>query len=430
MKLYALTCLLLAGLAASEKNYQGHHVLSTMAQTKQQVALLHNLRDNHDVVFLRDPSTMQSTDFVVPVEERAQVWNTLKDAGMAVTVQATDLQAQMDRDKRNNLVIAERSQRNHDPFPAHDAYYTLSQVNRYLANFEARFPRLAARKMMGRKTHENRTVYYMEIGTPGYNKPVIFIEGLAHAREWVSTASLLYTIHMMLQGYHSGEQAIREALTQYTWIIIPVVNPDGYEYTWNHDRLWRNNRRHFNSWCTGVNLNRNYDVEFATTGVSAVCGSENYPGEAAFSEPETQNVRDLFLQLKSRIVGFLSVHAYSQLLLYPWGYIDSDHVYEVPGNLDKLIRVGQKMKRVLRNYRFGTAHGVLGYGASGAAEDWALKEKPGIYSYCYELRPRSFYEGHFLLPPSQIRPTGHEFMLSVLALAKGIADEDRWVWSR
>ena len=33
-----------------------------------------------------------------------------------------------------------------------------------------------------------------QVGTPGSNKPVIFIEGLAHAREWIVTASLIYTI--------------------------------------------------------------------------------------------------------------------------------------------------------------------------------------------------------------------------------------------
>lgn len=43
------------------------------------------------------------------------------------------------------------------------------------------------------------------------------------------------------------------------WYFLPVMNPDGYAYTHNGDRLWRKNkRRHTNRFCTGVDLNRNY----------------------------------------------------------------------------------------------------------------------------------------------------------------------------
>ena len=37
----------------------------------------------------------------------------------------------------------------------------------------------------------------------------------------------------LLSGYASGDQQATDALTKYTWIIIPVVNPDGYMYTWS-----------------------------------------------------------------------------------------------------------------------------------------------------------------------------------------------------
>ena len=46
---------------------------------------------------------------------------------------------------------------------------------------------------------------------------------------------MMMTIQM-LSGYHSGDQQAKDALTQYTWIIIPVVNPDGYIYTWTDVR--------------------------------------------------------------------------------------------------------------------------------------------------------------------------------------------------
>lgn len=52
--------------------------------------------------------------------------------------------------------------------------------------------------------------------------------------------------------------------------IVPVLNPDGYRYTWTQDRLWRKNRSarrcslaqgfgSYQSCCQGVDLNRNFD---------------------------------------------------------------------------------------------------------------------------------------------------------------------------
>jgi murein tripeptide amidase MpaA len=44
---------------------------------------------------------------------------------------------------------------------------------------------------------------------------------------------------------------------------VPVVNPDGYEYTHTEDRLWRKSRsRHNGDRCIGVDLNRNFDFHW------------------------------------------------------------------------------------------------------------------------------------------------------------------------
>lgn len=42
--------------------------------------------------------------------------------------------------------------------------------------------------------------------------------------------------------------------------FLPVVNPDGYEYTHVKDRLWRKNRKPTRQ-CTGTDLNRNFGWE-------------------------------------------------------------------------------------------------------------------------------------------------------------------------
>lgn len=58
------------------------------------------------------------------------------------------------------------------------------------------------------------------------------------------------------------------------WTIIPVLNPDGYIYTWIQDRFYRKNRAvpkasprrapwSLFSECVGVDLNKNFDYYFA-----------------------------------------------------------------------------------------------------------------------------------------------------------------------
>ena len=57
-------------------------------------------------------------------------------------------------------------------------------------------------------------------------------------REWVSPASVTYLIHRMVET----EGEYNSLLDRFNVYILPVVNPDGYEYSRNHDRMWRKTR--------------------------------------------------------------------------------------------------------------------------------------------------------------------------------------------
>ena len=61
-------------------------------------------------------------------------------------------------------------------------------------------------------------------------------------------------------------------LNLYDVHIIPILNPDGFEYSRQMDRGWRKNRAknlRFAPFCRGVDVNRNFDVNFGTVGVDA-----------------------------------------------------------------------------------------------------------------------------------------------------------------
>lgn len=51
---------------------------------------------------------------------------------------------------------------------------------------------------------------------------------MLHAREWVTTPVTLYSIHRLVENLRNED---RDLLEGTDWIILPMANPDGYEYS-------------------------------------------------------------------------------------------------------------------------------------------------------------------------------------------------------
>ena len=71
----------------------------------------------------------------------------------------------------------------------------------------------------------------------------------------------------LIEGYGSDPE-VTELLDTMTFYVVPVVNVDGYSYTWINTtdstyRLWRKTRQHFpGNKCVGTDPNRNFDHQF------------------------------------------------------------------------------------------------------------------------------------------------------------------------
>lgn len=64
---------------------------------------------------------------------------------------------------------------------------------------------------------------------PGVNPAIVF-HGTAHAREWISTMVTEYIAYQLLTRY-GKDHGISDALDNYDFYILPIVNPDGmYSY--------------------------------------------------------------------------------------------------------------------------------------------------------------------------------------------------------
>ena len=74
----------------------------------------------------------------------------------------------------------------------------------------------------------------------------------------------------------------------------------------------------------GTDANRNWDFYWGSEGgASTDSCSQTYQGPEPFSEVEARNVRDFVLRHNDTIKFYQTLHSYSQLILFPWGYTES-----------------------------------------------------------------------------------------------------------
>jgi murein tripeptide amidase MpaA len=104
------------------------------------------------------------------------------------------------------------------------------------------------------KSTEGLTIFAIILNNKNnkISKKNVIIECGIHAREWISIATCLWISNQLVSN-----NTDRILLDRYEFIIIPSLNPDGYEYTWTTNRLWRKTRSKSNkSECIGTDLNR------------------------------------------------------------------------------------------------------------------------------------------------------------------------------
>ena len=113
-----------------------------------------------------------------------------------------------------------------------------------------------------------------------------------------------------------------------------VANPDGYQYSFDTERLWRKNLRDNNedkqiTVGDGVDPNRNYNEHwgFDNEGSSPDEADETYRGPGPASEPETRFLAGLIDRIKPKFQS--NLHSFGEWLLYPQGWqigtLDADN---------------------------------------------------------------------------------------------------------
>uniref|UniRef100_A0A3Q3WGE7 Peptidase M14 domain-containing protein n=1 Tax=Mola mola TaxID=94237 RepID=A0A3Q3WGE7_MOLML len=301
----------------------------------------------------------------------------------------------------------------------YERYHTLDDIYFWLNRTQQDNPSTVKLILIG-SSSEKQPLYVLKLSLNDRpNKKAMWIDCGIHAREWISTAFCLWFVrHSLL--FYSQNPDITHILDNMDVYILPVMNPDGYKYTWTTNRMWRKNRAvSKSSSCIGVDLNRNFDAEWCTVGASDDPCSEIYCGTFPESEPESQAVAKFLRRHKDSVQLYFSVHSYSQMLLFPYSCTldEADNHNEL---LELAQHAAQKIRRFYRNtYKYGAGAKTI-YLASGGSDDWAYNL--GIkYSFTFELQDSGRYG--FLLPPSYIPQACNEALTALKTITLKVIEK-------
>ncbi|XP_010706545.1 carboxypeptidase A1-like [Meleagris gallopavo] len=398
--------LLLAALgavaAATTENFVGHQVLRIVPSSDAELQKVQELQEleHLQLDFWLSPRGLgDPVDIRVPFPSLQPLKAHLEASGVPYSIMIEDVQALVDLEQMQML-----RRRRFVPFSTstfdYTSYHTLNEIYAFMDLLVAENPNLVSKLEIGHTT-ENRPIYVLKFSKGGTNRPAIWIDTGIHSREWVTQASGVWFAKKIVQEKDEG---LANILDQMDIFLEIVTNPDGFVFTHTSNRMWRKTRsRHSGSLCVGVDPNRNWDAGFGGSGASGNPCSETYRGPYANSEPEVQAIVD-FVKNHGNIKAFISIHSYSQLLLYPYGYTTT----AVPDK-EELHQVAKEAVAALSslygtNYKYGSIITTI-YQASGGTIDWTYNQ--GIkYSFTFELRDTGRYG--FLLPASQIVPTAEE----------------------
>jgi Uncharacterized protein conserved in bacteria len=199
-----------------------------------------------------------------------------------------------------------------------DELYDIAKKNPSIVKLEVVGHSLQGREIIALKVTKNAGVV-----ADGARPAAVYV-GVQHAREWIAVEVPRRLLHYVVDNYNKDATVTNLVNTRELWFTL-VANPDGYQYTFTNDRLWRKNLRDNDGDRVitnndGVDPNRNFpeNWNYDNEGSSSITSSETFRGTGPASEPETTAYIDLLTRSKGEFL--VNYHSYGPLLLSTFGW--------------------------------------------------------------------------------------------------------------
>lgn len=285
-------------------------------------------------------------------------------------------------------------------------YHKYSEMIQQLDTMRYLFPNLISQKVNIGTTWENRIIYAVKISdNPDINEsstePGVYFDGLHHAREPITLEAQLYYMWYLLENYNTNPE-VQYLVNNREIFFVPIANPDGYVYNEttnpNGGGDWRKNRRVNSPGVYGVDLNRNYSYGWGyDNGSSNDPNSDTYRGPYAFSEPETQAIKNFLLDKQPEIA--FSIHSTAGSVLNPYSYCDTAVRYDFYQDLSSEFcpMITRTAGTTGTDYVYGTVKEMLNYYSSGTTRDYM--HSIGIFGWGPEIGGTSFWSNQSYIIP-------------------------------
>ncbi|CAG9808221.1 unnamed protein product [Chironomus riparius] len=412
MKILALLAIFFVSIHAEMARFDNYRVYSVKIENTEQYDAMKYLEEHSDSYnFWKYPKMNAQIDIVVPPHKFSEFEEITLNLKMQSELIIENLQSVMDQQKPRNKQPKAIGDIDWDD------YYRLEDIYAWLDNLVEKYPGILKLETIGASS-EGRPIKMITLSKKPGNRAIL-IEGTIHAREWISAATATYILNELLTSTDSN---VTDIANNIDWHIIPVVNPDGYEYTWTTNRNWRKTRSAVSMLCFGVDGNRNFKFNWLTAdetgniGGSRVPCTDTYAGAYPYSEPETQATESFFEANAKKIDAFLALHSYGHLFLHPWG-----HTNVPPSAVEELGNVGRAAAEAISQvngtqYIVGSSNQVL-YASTGTSRDHTHGAHEIPISFTVEMRGNGDYGNFgFMLPARFIKPNVEEVLAGFIAL--------------
>ncbi|XP_047992762.1 uncharacterized protein LOC125231359 [Leguminivora glycinivorella] len=294
-------------------------------------------------------------------------------------------------------------------------YHRLSTIHKFLDDMQDNHPSICTTGVIG-SSLENRELKVLKVSNSNVGNSSVWIDAGIHAREWIAPAVNTYMINYIVKNF----DVLPECITNKDWYFLPVMNPDGYEFSHTNYRMWRKNKAFVGHECVGVDLNRNFSFGWGGKGSSDEPKSPFYHGPRPFSEPESRAVRDMLQSSGINFKVYITLHSFGEVILFPFAYRD-----ELCPDYVRLLEGATVMSKAIyaangNIYKVGISRDVM-YGAAGTSCDWSYGEAKIPFCYLLELRSKKH---KFRLPQIEIEETGKEILSCVMALMNFVDNYD------
>jgi hypothetical protein len=290
-------------------------------------------------------------------------------------------------------------------------YRRLPDYNEDMKKLARDNPGLVKPLTMPFKSLEGRSVEGVEI-TRDVNakdgKPVFFMMGVHHAREWPSGEHTMEFAFELVKGMKAKDKRTMALLDRARVILVPIINPDGFnlsreaqpdvpvgpigllvESFGNTGFAYKRRNCRIQDFALpaagqcgqqtnrtkGTDPNRNYGGFWGGAGASASPTNDTYRGSGPFSEPETQNVRAIVSQ--RQVTTLITNHTYSDLVLRPPGI----RVQGDPPDEPVYKRLGDAMAK---ENGYSSEKSWELYDTTGTTEDWSYYATGGL-GFTFEI---------------------------------------------